>query len=305
MLDAQAAFVPFLDATAAADEPVVFLRSASSHLRAVSSATIAASPASAPLRATADPDTAAHSADDLAHAQPTDTRPVTPRRPLRFSSARASEDAVAVTLPVANLFAGIFDEDDLATADVDPRLARSRQRARAILAAREAALPAEEANLWHDFTLDPAPAPSPTPISASAAADAATIATADAARTARSRSGRPVRHLTSADLLGNRVTETPAEDPLQNHLHRVRDALYGPDPEGDAAAAAAAAHLSLPARCTAHAFNLALLVTALPLGAAMMVYTFLRGEDLRLSARMVAVTGTAVTVMQLGLVGFI
>jgi hypothetical protein len=300
MLDAQAAFVPFLDATAAADEPVVFLRSASSHLRAVPTATPATSPATA-QPATAQPATTPHSAEDLAPALSNDTRPVTPRRPLRFSSARSSEDTVAVTLPVANLFTGVFDEDDLATADVDPRLARSRQRARAILAAREAALPAEEANLWHDFTLDPAPAPTLAPL----AADPATIATTDAARSARTRSGRPVRHLTSADLRANRLPETPEEDPLQTHLHRVRDALYAPDPEGDAAAAAAAAHLSLPARCTAHAFNLALLVTALPLGAAMMVYTFLRGEDLRLSARMVAVAGTAVTVMQLGLDRFI
>lgn len=304
MLDAQAAFVPFLDATAAADEPVVFLRSASSHLRAVPTATRATSPAAA-QPATAQPSTAAHSAEGLAPALPpalpSDTRPVTPRRPLRFSSARSSEDTVAVTLPVANLFIGVFDEDDLATADVDPRLARSRQRARAILAAREAALPAEEANLWHDFTPDPAPAPTLAPLTA----DPATIATTDADRSARTRSGRPVRHLTSADLRANRLPETPEEDPLQTHLHRVRDALYAPDPEGDAAAAAAAAHLSLPARCTAHAFNLALLVTALPLGAAMMVYTFLRGEDLRLSARMVAVAGTAVTVMQLGLDRFI
>ena len=294
MLDAQAAFVPFRDATAAADESVVFLRSASSHLRAVSTATIATSPAAAPLPDRTAPDTAPHSAENLGPALPSDTRPVTPRRPLRFSSARTGEDAVAVTLPVANLFTGIFDEDDLATADVDPRLARSRQRARAILAAREAALPAEEANLWHDFALDPAPAPTLAPLSADAAA-----------RTARTRSGRPVRHLTSADLRANRLPETPEEDPLQTHLHRVRDALYAPDPEGDAAAAAAAAHLSLPARCTAHAFNLALLVTALPLGAAMMVYTFLRGDDLRLSARLVAVAGTAVTVMQLGLDRFI
>lgn len=298
MLDAQAAFVPFRDATAAADESVVFLRSASSHLRAVSTATIATSPAAAPLHDRTAPDTAPHSAENLTPALPSDTRPVTPRRPLRFSSARTSEDAVAVTLPVANLFTGIFDEDDLATADVDPRLARSRQRARAILAAREAALPAEEANLWHDFALDPAPAPTLAPLSADAATSAA-------ARTARTRSGRPVRHLTSADLRANRVAETPMEDPLQTQLHRVRDALYAPDPEGDAAAAAAAAHLSLPARCTAHAFNLALLVTALPLGAAMMVYTFLRGEDLRLSARMVALAGTAVTVTQLGLDRFI
>lgn len=221
-----------------------------------------------------------------------DNRPITPRRPLRFSFARSTEEAAPVTLPVSNIFAGIFDENDLSTAGVDPRLARSRHRARAIIAAREAALPAEEANLWHDFgterATDPAPRPDAAPSRAAPDLDCTTAP----------RSRRPVRHLTSADLLAPRLTEPAIQDPLQDHLHRVLDALYAPDPEAEAAEAAA--RPSLPARLAANVLNITLLVTALPLGAAIMFYTFFRGEDLRLSARMVAIAGTALTLFQLG-----
>lgn len=225
-----------------------------------------------------------------ADAPQADARPVTPRRPLRFSFARTAEDAAPVTLPVSNIFLGIFDEDDLSTAGVDPRLARSRHRARAILAAREAALPAEEANLWHDFGPEPAQDHITAPAPASAPAVDSTTAP---------RGRRPVRHLSSADLVAHRQIDPPTPDPLQDHLHRIRDAIYAPDPEAEAAEAAA--RPSLPARLAAHALNLALIVTALPLGAALMVYTLLRGEDLRLSARMVAVAGTAMAVLQTGL----
>ena len=275
MLDSQATFAPFLD-----------------------SATTVAEPGLPDTSVTALASDAASAADPQFTTQPTafepaasDSRPVTPRRPLRFSFARSAEDAAPVTLPVSNIFAGIFDEDDLSTAGVDPRLARSRHRARAILAAREATLPVEEANLWHDF--------GDTPVEEAAAIPAPAPAAPDLDATTAPRGRRPVRHLTSADLLAQRPAEAPVHDPLQDHLHRVRDALYAPDPEADAAAAAA--RPSVPARLAAHALNLALVVTALPLGVAMMIYTVFRGEDLRLSARMVAIAGTALTVMQLGL----
>jgi hypothetical protein len=272
MLDSQATFAPFLDSATAVAEPV--------------QADTSMAPLACDATAVLDPQIAAQ----FANSEPAtaEARPVTPRRPLRFSFARSAEDAAPVTLPVSNIFAGIFDEDDLSTAGVDPRLARSRHRARAILAAREASLPIEEANLWHDFGTTPIAEPAPTPAQATPDLDATTAL----------RGRRPVRHLTSADLLAHRPTEAPVQDPLQDHLHRVRDALYAPDPEAEAAEAAA--RPSLPARLAAHALNLALVVTALPLGAAMMIYTFFRGEDLRLSARMVAIAGTALTVLQLG-----
>lgn len=275
MLDSQATFAPFLDSATTVAEPGL-----------PDTPVTVLAPDTAPA---IDPHIALQpAASDPATA---DSRPVTPRRPLRFSFARSAEDTAPVTLPVSNIFVGIFDEDDLSTAGVDPRLARSRHRARAILAAREAALPAEEANLWHDF--------GDTPVAETAAIPAPAQAASDLDATTAPRGRRPVRHLTSADLLAHRPTEAPVHDPLQDHLHRVRDALYAPDPEGEAAEAAA--RPSVPARLAAHALNLALIVTALPLGVAMMIYTVFRGEDLRLSARMVAIAGTALTVMQLGL----
>ena len=63
-----------------------------------------------------------------------DNRPVTPRRPLRLTSARTA-DAPAAAPPVANIFNGVFDIEERPT---DPRLQRSRTRARNLLAAHEA-----------------------------------------------------------------------------------------------------------------------------------------------------------------------
>jgi hypothetical protein len=47
-----------------------------------------------------------------------------------------------------------------------------------------------------------------------------------------------------------------------------------------------------PMRLTAHCFNAALIMVYPPLGAAVMTYSIVKGEDLRLSSRLVAVVGT-------------
>ncbi len=196
-----------------------------------------------------------------------DARTVTPRRPLRFSSARGLDDSPAVAAPIFNIFEGVFDPEEAGL--TDPRLQRSRARARSLLAAREATLSDEERNLWHD---DPQPEP-PAPV----------VPVPDPAP-----HGRRVRHLTAADLIHRHASGEAIVDPLREHLHAVRDALYLPDPDAPEPAPQTP---DLPQRLTVQALNLVLLVVALPIGAALALITFLRGEDLRLSARTVAVVG--------------
>ena len=71
-------------------------------------------------------------------------------------------------------------------------------------------------------------------------------------------------------------------------LARLRLALYPPQgPEPDQSPAS-----SLQMRLAAQCFNATLILVWVPLGAAMLIYTLLKGEDIRLSARLIAVTGT-------------
>ena len=75
---------------------------------------------------------------------------------------------------------------------------------------------------------------------------------------------------------------------LQNaELERLRGALY-PQVE---VARAKPVH-STQMRLAAHCMNATLIVVWAPLGAAVMTYSLLKGEDMRLSARLMAVSGT-------------
>jgi len=206
-----------------------------------------------------------------------DSRPVTPRRPLRFTSARAAGESAHITLSVPNIFDGVFDAEDRLT---DPRLLRSRARARSLLAAREAALSEAERNLWHDDGLSEAPAPQPAAPEASPA-----------------RAGRRVRHLTAADLGPAAHRSRPdIHDPLRDRLIDIRAALYAADPE---AGTQDAPRKDLPERLTAQVLNVTLLTVALPVGATVATITLLRGEDLALSARAVALVGAITGFLQL------
>lgn len=51
-------------------------------------------------------------------------------------------------------------------------------------------------------------------------------------------------------------------------------------------------------RIAAHTFNTTQIMVSLPVGAAMMTYSVLRGEDIRLSARAMAITDTIVGLTQ-------
>lgn len=74
-------------------------------------------------------------------------------------------------------------------------------------------------------------------------------------------------------------------------LHRVRSALYS-EPQAEVQPATL--------RLAAHAMNATLIVIALPVGAAMMTYSLLRGENLNASARLLAVIGIAIGAESVG-----
>ncbi|WP_158241793.1 hypothetical protein [Tabrizicola sp. TH137] len=196
-----------------------------------------------------------------AQAEEPETRLITPRRPLRFTSARGAEDAAPVSLPSFNLFDGVFDDDSLSGPDVDPRLLRSRARARAHIAAMEAALAPEQRNLWHD---DPAPEPKARPVMQTIAEPAAPIVAATAAEPATLIvPRRPVRHLTPADSTRSARPQPQIHDPLRDRLRDLRDILYTPTPEeAEAAAAAETRQHPLPALALAATLGMALQVLA-------------------------------------------
>lgn len=78
-----------------------------------------------------------------------------------------------------------------------------------------------------------------------------------------------------------------------NELRAMRDRIYAPDPE----ALAAEEKPSVPLRVATHAISLSLVATALPIGAAMLTYNLLKGEDLRATARLTTLTGLALAII--------
>ena len=247
-------------------------------------------------------------AEPLGDAITAEARPVTPRRPLRFTSAREAGDAAPVTLPTLNLFSDVFHDDILDQPDLDPRLRRSRERAMSRLAAYESALPPEARNLWHDDAAT---------VSAEAHAAASTEATAEvsapaavmhaqtestpmsAAAAALPR--RPVRHIEVKRRAEDRPAAiTASHDPLQDHLHRVRDALYTADPaEEPAPQPEPALHL----RLLALLMHVALLLATLPdrLATALAPFTpsLRRGYSLRLATAASLATAAVMMLHQL------
>lgn len=94
------------------------------------------------------------------------------------------------------------------------------------------------------------------------------------------------------------ANDTPEPAPGDiDRLHQVRAALYTADP--DCAAAEAAPTVQM--RLAVHAMNGTLIAVAAPVGAAVMTYSLLRGEDLRLTARAMTLCGAVMTVIDLGM----
>ena len=92
----------------------------------------------------------------------------------------------------------------------------------------------------------------------------------------------------AAEGFGESANDRPCQlYPENAELARLRDALY---PEVGVKEPAAV--YSTQMRLAAHCMNATLIVVYAPLGAAVMTYSLLRGEDMRLSSRMMAVAGT-------------
>ena len=76
----------------------------------------------------------------------------------------------------------------------------------------------------------------------------------------------------------------------ETELARMRACLYAADP-------AVEDRPSTPLRIATHAISLSLMATALPVGAAVMTYNLLKGEDMRVTARLTTLTGLALAVI--------
>ncbi len=101
---------------------------------------------------------------------------------------------------------------------------------------------------------------------------------------------RQNRNATDQDQI-DIANDTPhVPHPMLKEMKMLREALYAEE------AAPRTQGLSVQLRLACHAINATLIVIALPVGAAMMTYSVLRGENINTSARMLAIIGMAVGV---------
>lgn len=75
----------------------------------------------------------------------------------------------------------------------------------------------------------------------------------------------------------------------KTELQALRSCIYVPQKSEPA--------LALPLRIAAHAISLALIVTALPAGIALLACNLLKGEDMRVTARLTTLSGMALVVI--------
>ena len=112
----------------------------------------------------------------------------------------------------------------------------------------------------------------------------------------RAEQGRIValRRRAMRSQLRRRKTAWPmAGGQSQQDLQQMRACIYTPTEEqleGES-------RPSVPLRLATHAISLSLVATALPIGAAMMTYNLLKGEDIKVTARLTTLTGLALTVL--------
>jgi len=88
--------------------------------------------------------------------------------------------------------------------------------------------------------------------------------------------------------VANTIPQIP--DPMLAEAQAIRHALYAPDEVEQKPSTAL--------RLATHSMNLTVMVFALPVGVSMMTYTLLRGENLNVSARVLALMGMLVGVQQ-------
>jgi hypothetical protein len=236
-----------------------------------------------------------------------DIRAVTPRRPMRFTFAREAVEHSRLILPIPNLFENVFADDSLDGPGIDPRLQRSRARALAQLAAHEAALLPEARNLWFDDGSDLAEPVGPAQITTDTDADTITMTETSASDGSDGHAPRrAVRHLSVTRRTPKpRLAQSDIHDPLQDHLHQVREALYTITPEDEAAALAAAEENSPRARILAAWAMMSLMFIQIIASLRLAMSDQTRplrdavfGNSLRLPARAVAITGLILAVAQ-------
>lgn len=194
-------------------------------------------------------------------------RGIVPRRPLRLSTPRGDGGPdPRRSLAALNIFADIYDPDPAPQPDsrIDPRVAASRQRARRLLNRDRDDPSAPLANFWHPGAEDDPPPRSSLPASATIAA--------------------------------NDIPDLPR--PLQEQLLRVRTALYAEGLTEDAETLAAP---STQLRLASVAMNATLVVVAFPVGAAVTLYSLLRGSDIRISAQAMAIVAAVTGAWHSGL----
>ena len=154
-------------------------------------------------------------------------------------------------------------------------------------------------------TKEPAPIVQPTPMQVvEKVADVAlkldekggeliTLKFSGKSATARARARAKARACALASSLPEIANDRPTlPHPRNLELAQLRDALYQADP------AEIPAPLSTQLRFTAHALNATLILVWAPLGAAVMTYSVLKGEDMKLSARLMVLTGLFATAFE-------
>lgn len=122
-------------------------------------------------------------------------------------------------------------------------------------------------------------------------AELITLKFSDTSATARARArARAKAQASSAAPLPQIANDHPTPlHPRDRELAQLRDALYQTDAEETPAP------LSTQLRLTAHALNATLILVWAPLGTAVMTYSLLKGEDMKLSARLMVLTGLFAT----------
>jgi hypothetical protein len=111
---------------------------------------------------------------------------------------------------------------------------------------------------------------------------------------ARARRAAPLRVVDAADVsrMFQRLDATLAARRTLRPEAGEEGLDFGPEGEGRGPASA-------PIRLAAHLIDATLMVIALPIGAAMMIYGLTRGADIHTSARALALSGTGIGVLQL------
>ncbi|MFT4151195.1 MAG: hypothetical protein QM656_13435 [Paracoccaceae bacterium] len=139
----------------------------------------------------------------------------------------------------------------------------------------------------------PEPAPEPFMLRDPVALPKAAVAAAPLPHPRHPRRLHPAAADLPEPLPTGEIIELQPRDP---DLIRIRAALYPPEEE------ASPPRQSIQMRLAVHSMNATLLVVLLPLGAAMTTYTLLRGADMRITGRAMALAGFGLTVAKLHMV---